>query len=133
MFKYFDRDGNGTLSQLEFTKSLSQLGCYFNDTEIDCLFKRFDTNRSGKIDYEEFAGFMALKGSGLIKGSVNGANVRPQFTMKREEPHQILEKLRSSLRAKGMHGTKNLTRMFKKHDADGNGGLDRHEAQWLLK
>ncbi len=40
---------------------------------MDSLFKKFDTQGKNKMDYEEFASFIARKGSG------NNPNVNPVF------------------------------------------------------
>ncbi len=48
---------------------------------MDSLFRKFDANGNGKIDYEEFASFFARKGSG------NNPNVNPVFGINREPPN----------------------------------------------
>jgi Ca2+-binding EF-hand superfamily protein len=73
IFRHFDLDGFGTIEPSEFYKALETIGCNFGEVEMDCLFKKFDSNGNGKIDYEEFASFFARKGSG------NNPNVNPVF------------------------------------------------------
>lgn len=89
------------------------------------LFNKFDGNGNGKIDFEEFARWVANKGSG------NNPNVNPVFGVTREAPHQVIDKIRQVLRARGLPGVHGLVSLFKRYNA--NGKLDRHELQWVLK
>jgi Ca2+-binding EF-hand superfamily protein len=73
-------DGYGTIEFPEFTKALEMLGCTFKEVELDAIFKKYDANSNGKLDYEEFAGFIARMGSG------NNPNVNPVFGLTREPP-----------------------------------------------
>ena len=73
IFKHFDLDGYGTIEPNEFRKALETLGCLFKDHEIDAIFRTYDKDSNGKLDYEEFAGFFARMGSG------NNPNVNPVF------------------------------------------------------
>lgn len=81
LFRHFDLDGFGTIEIEEFTKTLETLGCIFKDFEIEALFKKYDANNNNKLDYEEFANFIAKKGSG------NNPNVNPVFGISREPPN----------------------------------------------
>ena len=79
-FRHFDLNGNGVICMDEFLQVLESYGCLYKDNEVAALFAKFDKDHSGKLDYEEFAGFVALKGSG------NNPNVNPVFAMEREKP-----------------------------------------------
>ena len=81
IFRHFDLDGFGTIEPHEFKKALETLGCIFKEHEIDALFKKYDANSNGKLDYEEFGNFFARKGSG------NNPNVNPVFGLTREPPN----------------------------------------------
>lgn len=54
IFKDFDEDGNGYISQVEFRNAIRKLGLGLSSRDIDALLVRFDTNQDGKIDYTEF-------------------------------------------------------------------------------
>jgi len=127
IFKHFDLDGYGTISPSEFNKALETLGCTFTDAECAALFAKQDKDGSGKIDYEEFSQWFALRGSG------NNPNVNPVFGVVRDPPHQILNKILSYLKAQGDSGVRTLSQLFKRIDKDGNGVLDRPEVQWVLR
>lgn len=54
LFKIFDDDGSKTLCLPEFKKAMTDIRVGLSDREIERLFKIFDTNQGGQIDYEEF-------------------------------------------------------------------------------
>lgn len=127
IFKHFDLDGFGTIQPSEFKKALETLGCVFSNAEIEALFRKFDTNRNGKIDYIEFASAFARKGSG------NNPNVNPVFGVTREPPGQVIDKILVVLKARGIHGIRGLGVVFRRMDNSRDRKLDRHEFQWGLK
>eukprot|EP00981_Chlorochromonas_danica_P005725 scaffold1182_cov229-Ochromonas_danica.AAC.1 len=54
VFRIMDDDGSRSLSFSEFKKAMQEFGMALNDTELVILFKRFDTQQSGSISYEQF-------------------------------------------------------------------------------
>jgi Ca2+-binding EF-hand superfamily protein len=127
IFKHFDLDGFGTIEFGEFKKALETLGCVFPDVELQGLFARFDANGNGKLDYEEFASHIARMGSG------NNPNVNPVFGITREAPNQVLDKIKSTLKARGAHGIRQLGQVFRRIDNSKDHKLDRTEFQWGLR
>jgi Ca2+-binding EF-hand superfamily protein len=127
IFKHFDVEGFGTIKPAGFKKALETLGCVFTDNEIQALFKSFDTNSNGKVDYIEFASFIARKGSG------NNPNVNPVFGITREPPNQVIDKILIVLRNRGSHGIRGLGIVFRRIDNSRDRKLDRNEFQWALK
>jgi hypothetical protein len=59
---------------------------------LSALFNKH-AGSNGEVNYEEFAGQMALRGTG------NNPNVNPIFGLTKEVPHQALEKIRSYLKS----------------------------------
>ena len=49
-----DDNGNKKLSIDEFRKGVEEYGLNFSKSEIEDLFRLFDIDHSGNIDYEEF-------------------------------------------------------------------------------
>jgi len=127
IFKHFDLDGFGTIEPHEFRKALETIGCLFKDHEMDAIFRQYDKDNNGKLDYEEFANWFAIKGSG------NNPNVNPCFGIKREPPNQVLQKILDNLKARGAHGIRGLGIVFRRMDNNGDRRLDRHEFMWGLK
>jgi len=54
IFREFDSDGNGSISQVEFRNAIRKLNLGLTSREIDKVMLRIDTNQDGKIDYHEF-------------------------------------------------------------------------------
>mmetsp|Transcript_29363 Transcript_29363/g.39699 ORF Transcript_29363/g.39699 Transcript_29363/m.39699 type:complete len:426 (+) Transcript_29363:331-1608(+) len=127
IFKHFDLDGYGTIEPKEFRKALETIGCLFKDHEIDAIFRKYDKDNNGKLDYEEFSNWFAIKGSG------NNPNVNPVFGIKREPPHQVLKKVLDKLKARGAHGIRGLGIVFRRMDNNGDKRMDRTEFMWGLK
>jgi hypothetical protein len=53
-FKYFDRNGNGSIDFREFTQGIELMGFNYAETHLTALFAKFDEDCSGEIDYNEF-------------------------------------------------------------------------------
>jgi len=55
-FRIMDDSGNGALNVEEFKKAMGECALSLNDSELESLFKYFDKDSSGDIDFEEFLG-----------------------------------------------------------------------------
>jgi len=53
-FDYFDKDGSGKLDEDEFHYLLEYLGLDVNDETQEKMFKKYDKDKSGFIEYPEF-------------------------------------------------------------------------------
>ena len=58
-FDHFDRDGNGTMDVGEFVSLLQALGAAASAEEVAAGIEALDTNRSGRIDFDEFTAWWA--------------------------------------------------------------------------
>ena len=65
-FEFFDKDGNGDISLSEFSGVLTDLGEPLTKEECDLFFKLVDKNNDGRLNYNEFLGF--IKGGGSWGG-----------------------------------------------------------------
>jgi len=54
VFRDFDEDKNGYISQIEFRNAMRKLNLGLSSREIDKLLTKIDTNNDGKIDWQEF-------------------------------------------------------------------------------
>lgn len=89
----------------------------FTDKEVQALFNKFDSNRSGKICYDEFCGIFASMGGG------GNPNVNPVFRTTREVPSPIITKLNTELKKKGVFAFRSLSNACIKADSFLNGCL----------
>lgn len=53
-FEMFDKDGNGKLDEDEFFYLLQYMGLEVDDQTQESMFKKYDRDRSGYIEYSEF-------------------------------------------------------------------------------
>lgn len=53
MFKTMDRNGNGSLSPIEFKYAMRDYGLQLSDIEVTQIVKHFDTNRDGQLSFDE--------------------------------------------------------------------------------
>ncbi|CDW75672.1 ef hand family protein [Stylonychia lemnae] len=53
-FKVFDNLGLGYINELDFKKALSEIGIYATYDEVSLFFKRYDTDRDGRLRFSEF-------------------------------------------------------------------------------
>jgi len=117
----------GTICFSEFTRALESMGCAFPEFESRAIFAKYDKDNNGKLDYEEFSGWFAIRGSG------NNPNVNPVFGVKREPPNQVLKKILDTLKKRGAHGIRGLGIVFRRMDNNGDKKMDRNEFMWGLR
>ena len=55
MFKYFDIYDRGSVDFNDFVKAMEKIGLYYSPQELQPLFKAYDTDQSGSLDYKEFS------------------------------------------------------------------------------
>jgi len=55
-----DDDGSKTISEYEFSKACRDFKVGISEENVPILFKEFDTNRDGTLNYDEF--LMAIRG-----------------------------------------------------------------------
>jgi Ca2+-binding EF-hand superfamily protein len=58
MFRNFDIDNNGVLTELELSGLASKLGLEIDGNELQAVFKRIDTNNNGELEFDEFVRLM---------------------------------------------------------------------------
>ena len=58
-FKFYDYAYTGKVNETEFVKSILRTGLSgFNESDIRSLFKNYDKNNAGQIDYKNFCGYL---------------------------------------------------------------------------
>lgn len=59
IFRSFDRNNDGSLTQLELGSLLRSLGLTPSTEQLDALIHKADTNNNGLIEFSEFVGLVA--------------------------------------------------------------------------
>ncbi|CAN0908034.1 Probable calcium-binding protein CML17 [Linum grandiflorum] len=59
IFRSFDRDSDGSLTQLELGSLLRSLGINPSRDQLDALIKTADTNSNGTVEFSEFLALVA--------------------------------------------------------------------------
>ena len=57
-FRVFDLNGDGIISPSELKKVMSMMGEKITDADIDGLLNKYDQNKNGVIEYNEFVKYM---------------------------------------------------------------------------
>jgi len=130
-FKYFDRDGSGTIDLDEFFKVIEFIGFSFNEDQVIALFGHYDVDCCGELDYYAF-----------IHRVLNGN----QPSMAPREEHAVFEVIPGKTRRYGagpplaykvgQHVNQlvrwDVKRAFDKFDFDRDGSMDKKELGLLL-
>ena len=88
LFRNFDNDGDGNISQPEFLKMLSSLGYTISAQEVSQMVNSFDQNGDGEMDFAEFMNMVKyLKSKGYQYGKEALENkIRKAFRYVRGKP-----------------------------------------------
>lgn len=82
---------------------------------MDALFKLYDKDGSGSLDYREFA------------GELLGKEVSSSPTKKNANPEELVERLRKKLASRGARGIIGLSKQFRIMDDNHSMSLDKFE------
>jgi Ca2+-binding EF-hand superfamily protein len=55
MFKYFDIFDKGTVTFVDFMRTIEKIGLYYSPQEVEPLFQEYDVDAKGQLDYKEFS------------------------------------------------------------------------------
>lgn len=62
-FKHIDKDGSGSIDPAEFKYAMREFGLELSEIEVTEIVKHFDTNKDGKISFDELIS--------MLRGSLN--------------------------------------------------------------
>jgi Ca2+-binding EF-hand superfamily protein len=71
VFKFIDLDNKTYLNPLEFSSALQRIGVNLSSQQLQILFEKYDTDRSGTIDYYEFSKSVGRNNSHLFTKSTS--------------------------------------------------------------
>jgi calmodulin len=136
IFKGADRDGNGRLDMNELGLMLRRLAPKIKREDLQAIMERFDTDRSGGLDLQEFAEWLHHEADSKINEALQNSMrneqeaLRASFrlldkdgngTLSKEELTDILGKTCPNVTPEA------LSKFFASIDRDGNGEVDYHE------
>jgi len=116
-FKYFDLNNNGTVEPDEFAKAVEKIGIMIpTKQDLDSLYNIYDTDKSGVLEYREFA-------SEIFGRDVGGATP----SRGKATGDDLLMKLRTKLASRGARGIIGLAKQFRIMDDNHSMSLDKYE------
>lgn len=125
--KYIDIADTKALDLEQFSKLLISIGCKLSNEDMKTLFLKFADKTTFTVNPEKIANYFTLKSSG------NYPNIKPKFKIEAEPPSKLLSKIKQTLLDRGPKGMRELGKVFKEIDTNGNGRISRHEFGWAMK
>ncbi|KAK7317803.1 hypothetical protein RJT34_02348 [Clitoria ternatea] len=129
IFRTFDRNNDGSLTQLELTSLLRSLGLKPSQELLETFIHKADTNNNGLVEFSEF---VALVASELLpaKSPYTEEQLMQLFRMFDRDGNGFItaaELAHSMARVGHALTTEELTGMIKEADTDGDGMISFQE------
>ncbi|KAL6642630.1 hypothetical protein ACP70R_020811 [Stipagrostis hirtigluma subsp. patula] len=129
IFRSFDRNADGSLTQLELGSLLRSLGLKPSSDELDALIQRADTNSNGLVEFSEFVALVAPE---LLadRSPYSEDQLRRLFSIFDRDGNGFItaaELAHSMARLGHALTVKELTGMIKEADTDGDGRINFQE------
>ncbi|XP_072955708.1 probable calcium-binding protein CML11 [Typha angustifolia] len=129
IFRSFDRNNDGSLTQLELGSLLRSLGLKPSPDQLEALIQKADTNSNGLVEFSEFIGLVAPE---LVpaKSPYTEQQLQQLFRVFDRDGNGFITaaELAHSMAKLGHALTaKELTGMIKEADTDGDGRISFQE------
>ncbi|KRX50210.1 Vesicular glutamate transporter 2.2, partial [Trichinella murrelli] len=122
VFSQFDVNGDGFITESELRQVMLRLGQEPNADEIRAMFKAADTNRDGKISFEEFSEIARANPMSLsLKSVFNEMDRDNDGHVTRKEMHEALKRMGHVI------SPDELNAIYKAADVDKNSKIDFDE------
>ena len=108
LFAKLDVDADGSITKDEFLRGMRRMNIPIGPKEVDILFKRFDEDDSGTIEYDEFIDMIGFQSRDEI------------MTILRDIREAVDDEVRSTSPAA-------FKRIFSSMDENGDGKIDKRE------
>lgn len=119
-----DKSGDNSLDRNELSKLLCKLDNTLTDNELHILFKQFDADGSGTVNFSEFEALIT-EGASQINNDVSESN---NMNISERAKH-LLQRLKAAIEKNDL----DIEIAFKHFDVDHNGKLDKAEFGNLVK
>jgi len=129
-FKYFDRDGSGSVDFDEFKFALDTFGMNLSDEQLLAFFGRYDEDLEGEISYLTFINALLDEGS-MYKETKKAVASKINALFEEEDPdaepkEQLSEEEKQQQKPM-------VEKMFNDLDMDASGLLDQEEVRQLVQ
>jgi len=125
-FKYFDRDGSGTIDLHEFFKVLEFIGFTFSEDQVIALFGQYDEkDAAGELDYNAFV-LRVLSGDGVAAPIYTSSAVADRFRRFGKAPSIKIGQDQFQV------AKMDVKRIFDKYDYDKSGAIDKKEMSAMV-
>merc|ERR1711988_1129891 len=121
LFREFDRNRDGDISEREFLRAMDKLRLDLTDSEARRLMRRFDRNNDGRISYREFIRF--AEGRGGVSSPSKRDRDGDRFSMDEDE---LATKVQRILRRRD-DGPGEMDRLFREFDRNRDGDISERE------
>merc|ERR1711988_1955540 len=123
LFREFDRNRDGDISEREFLRAMDKLRLDLTDSEAKRLMRRFDRNNDGRIAYREFIRF--AEGRGGVSSPSKRDRDGDRFSMDDDED-ELATKVQRILRRRD-DGPGEMDRLFREFDRNRDGDISERE------
>jgi len=138
-FDYFDRNGDGSITVMELTKLLTQLGQNTSEGKLKEMIDDLDQNGDGEINFEEYITFMDKNENEIDETEVDEEEILKAFKTFDTDGDGYLNCAEFSHILKNLGDTDNrftdeeVNQVFQEADLDMNGKLNYREFIELWK
>ncbi|KAE8692117.1 putative calcium-binding protein CML28 [Hibiscus syriacus] len=134
MFQMFDKNGDGKITKKELSDSLSTLGIFIDDKELNQMVDKIDVNGDGFVDIEEFGALYQT----IMNERDEEEDMKEAFNVFDQNIDGFIteEELRSVLASLGLKQGRTIEdckQMIKKVDVDGDGMVNFKEFKQMMK
>jgi Ca2+-binding EF-hand superfamily protein len=150
LFAEMDVDADGSITQDEFMRGMQRLNVPINAKEVDILYKRFDQDESGTIEYDEFIDMVGFQSRDEIMvilrdireaiddeaRSTSPAAIKRVFSNMDENGDGKIDKsefAKAMIELKVPVGDSQIDKIFDVYDTDNNGSFDYNEFLVLME
>lgn len=130
IFCKFDRNGDGSLTELELGSLLRSLGLKPNEQQLEALLQKADTNNNGLIEFQEFVDLLTPELSSKDALPYTEEQLQCLFRAFDRDGNGFItaaELAHSMARLGHALTAKELTEMIKEADTDGDGQISYPE------
>ncbi|KAM7486935.1 hypothetical protein LguiA_002944 [Lonicera macranthoides] len=134
VFQMFDQNGDGRITKKELTDSLSNMGIFIPDEELNQMIEKIDVNNDGCVDIDEFGELY----QSIMDGRDEDEDMREAFNVfdQNGDGFITVDELKSVLGSLGLkqgRTAEDCKSMINKVDVDGDGRVDFNEFKQMMR